>query len=166
MNRINPSYPDCTDRIFVGNMNHLFKDILTPIDIFFENYIRFGSKGQFEEIDFSNPGLIFTKLSINFDFSRRISDAVYIFYVNIPKKKFRDSNEGYDKINKYRMLLPSSPEFHYKNKKFIIFVMGYPYVWYYTPSFHEINLNIDTCMLKIWQNFKAIYKTSNKFKKI
>lgn len=187
MNRINPSFPDCTDRIFVGNMNHLFKDILTPIDTFFENNVRFGKKGQFKKIDFSNPGFIFAKLSKNFDFYRRISEAIYIFYVDFPEKKFRDSHEGYDNINKYYRslalevvsyssssfydkncdkLLGTSSTFHDKNNKFIIFVMGYPFVWLYTPSPNEIKLNVDNRMLKIWQNFKAIYKTSNKFKKI
>lgn len=111
-------------------MEKLFKNILIPIDVFFEdnNYplVYYSAANSRLTLDLSkpqNPHGLYKVLLWTFGgpgVCQKISDAIYTFFDNV-------------------------------NNKLIIFVMGYQYIWSHTPLNDKINSH---------NSFKELYLES------
>ena len=128
-------------------MNHLFGNILVPIKTFFKDNIRWRENttwDKYSEFIFTTVN-IYNKLRMNMSFRRFFeSDLVSVGLNTI--------NTGHHKKKKF------------KDYTYVIHVYGYPYVWHYTPTTEEFNMN-NHCTIEtyIHNKFKAIYKQSKKF---
>ena len=144
----NSKYTTTNDRRFISNMAKLFKNILIPIDVFFRDNIDYNFNYPKNDITYAYTKVDFNNTPLNHHHICKVLTLTFKNRRNISNA----IKTYYDKVN----------------NKFVIFVMGYKFIWYYKLLDDEIILSNTrtTQAINPYNNFKEIYLESKEFKKI